>query len=250
MNRRLPYFVLLVVLWVPGVASAYSDPALFTEGTLEGGGGGRFFTGSPVDGYSCAVCHSGGQKPFVTVIGLPLDGYDPGVTYQIDIQWNEPLEPHALALEFVTATGQGAGTLSLPAPEQVPATAHCEQNPMSDVAAYLVQSKTRNIVGTTDCGASSVRFNFTAPLDLEIAFAATVVRGDGSGTSDGDGVVELSKVLRRRGLSSTTRGATSCAAALDGTTRSSRGWLHMSGALMLTGLFQRRRIRRAKTRFC
>ena len=40
-----------------GAAHAFSEPLLYPEDPLNGGGGGRFFTGSPLDAYSCAVCH-------------------------------------------------------------------------------------------------------------------------------------------------------------------------------------------------
>lgn len=205
----------LLGLWLltPSMAAAFSDPALFTESTLQGGGGGRFFTGSPVDGYSCAVCHQGGTTPRVNVIGLPVEGYDAGVTYQIEVRWSEPQVSHALTLEMVNLAGQGAGEVVLTPAERVGPLGRCEQSPDGQVASYLLHTPTRSIVGISDCGAGSLLFNFTAPGDDQIAFAATIVRSDSSGTAEGDGVLELSKILRRRGSVTTTRGSTSCAAA-------------------------------------
>jgi hypothetical protein len=51
----------LCLVALPLPVHAFSDPARFgkypeEEGGL-GGGGGRFFTGSPADGYGCSVCH-------------------------------------------------------------------------------------------------------------------------------------------------------------------------------------------------
>jgi hypothetical protein len=106
-----------------------------------GGGGGRYFTGSPADGYGCSVCHSGPEKfsfP-VRVTGLPMNGYIPGTTSSIRLSWAEAsawsgataaqraalkpgvaavLEPMtALTAEFVADDAEGAGsagTLELP----------------------------------------------------------------------------------------------------------------------------------------
>src|SRR5262245_23122316 len=41
-------------------ARAFSDPTIYGKYPSQklGGGGGRYFTGSPADGYSCSVCHT------------------------------------------------------------------------------------------------------------------------------------------------------------------------------------------------
>jgi len=232
----------------PTFAHAFSDPYRFTDEVLIGGGGGRFFTGSPVDGYSCAVCHEGGVRPEVTVIGLPVGGYDAGVTYPVELRWTNPEVPHAANLEFVNLAGLGAGTITLPPPEQIGPTGRCEQSPTGDVATFIMEfTRGRRIVGMSNCGASSLRFNFTAPDVDEIAFAGGVVRTDESSTADGDGVVELTKVLHRRGAQEATTGSTACAistrARPDSPLSSPLSWGAFTCAVFFSRLVVRRRRR-------
>jgi len=250
---------LLTCIWVAlGLASnavlptpshAFSDPFRFTDEVLLGGGGGRFFTGSPVDGYSCAVCHEGGVRPQVTVIGLPVGGYDAGVTYPVELRWTNPEVPHAANLEFVNLAGLGAGTITLPPPEQIGPAGRCEQSPTGDVAAFIMEfTRGRRIVGMSNCGARSLRFNFTAPDVDEIAFAGGVVRTDDSSSADGDGVVELTKVLHRRGAEAATTGSTACSinarARPDSPLSSPLSWGAFTCAVFFSRLAVRRRRRR------
>src|SRR5690348_3551226 len=71
---------------------AFSDPSSFSKAANEGGGGGRYFSGSPLDGYTCSVCHRGGTAPEVNVSGVPLNGYTPGMAYEIKVDWPDALE--------------------------------------------------------------------------------------------------------------------------------------------------------------
>ncbi|MET0388368.1 MAG: hypothetical protein ABW321_20520 [Polyangiales bacterium] len=129
----------------PARVAAFTDPTLFGEFPSEmdiGGGGGRYFSGSPADGYGCSVCHtsaSGYQFPLY-VQGLPMNGYIPGTPYNITLSWPEAaaftaasaqqvvqkpvpgggvvptnLSPRtALTAEFVAEDGGDSGTLELP----------------------------------------------------------------------------------------------------------------------------------------
>ena len=108
--------------------------AAFTHGedfgaypsTKLGAGGGRYFTGSPADGFDCSVCHTSpsGYHPPLYQKGLPVEGYIPGKFYsEITLTWPEVtgleasaaaqgLHPAtALMIEFVSEDGGNAGTL-------------------------------------------------------------------------------------------------------------------------------------------
>ena len=80
-------FIALALLCAPSPALAYSDhlvfgrPAYDPDPTVEqGGGGGRFFTGSMVDNYTCEVCHRGAEAEpeGFEVTGWPEATYTPG----------------------------------------------------------------------------------------------------------------------------------------------------------------------------
>lgn len=91
-----------------------------------GGGGGRYFTGSPADGFDCSVCHTS-NPPYSFPIeqkGLPIDGYVPGKPYtQITLSWPQATQKEqealstgkkpliALMAEFVSEDGGNAGKL-------------------------------------------------------------------------------------------------------------------------------------------
>src|SRR5262249_50188347 len=100
-------------------ARAFSDPYRFNDDVLAGGGGGRWFTGSPADGYGCDVCHAGARLRGIIVQGLP-ERYLPGTMYDIQIDW--PASEHVTAVVEVTdELGNGAGALALPS-APLPAT--------------------------------------------------------------------------------------------------------------------------------
>jgi hypothetical protein len=196
-------FALCALLCVAPAASvrAFSDIERFPRSVQEGGGGGRLFTGSPADGYACSVCHLGGEEPSVIVYGLPIDGYVPGQTYDVEVAWNNVAGSHALHLEIVDeATKRGAGRVSLIDPATIDARGRCGSLPNEKPADYILEGEGRQIIGSQGCGASSVRFRFTAPNVPEIVFAGSVVRaGEPQASPEGDGVQNLNRVLRRAG---------------------------------------------------
>lgn len=139
LGSRSTSFFCLGVLVVAGVATlgvssrawAFTNPTdygTYPDGSPAsvGFGAGRYFTGSPADGYSCEVCHSNPRNYSfpLTHKGLPLDGYVPGKQYKIEISWPEAtaaymtaktqgLNPVAtLVAEFIAEDGGPAGTLS------------------------------------------------------------------------------------------------------------------------------------------
>lgn len=68
---------------------AFSQPSYYARDAALGGGGGRWFTGTAVDGYTCAVCHTGEGSWTLHVEGLPAEGYVPGTRYDVRITWPE-----------------------------------------------------------------------------------------------------------------------------------------------------------------
>lgn len=193
----------LVLATLPSAAHAFSEPLLYPEPTTAGGGGGRFFTGSPLDSFSCAVCHSGGPRPVVTLRGLP-ESFEPGETYDLELSWTEARNPHAATLEIVDAEGKAAGKLALPDEEDVEDDARCilSEDPAQreQVASAIFPYAGREILTVTGCGARNVRFTYTAPRDArKIALTASIVRSDKSEDIEGDGVLELRRVVERDG---------------------------------------------------
>ena len=169
-------------------ADAFSDLSKFAESAGTGGGGGRYFTGSPADGYTCSVCHAGGTIPSLTIDGIP-DRLVPGTRHEVTIRWTEPEFSHAMQLELVDATGAHP-TLELD-PEMVAAASRCESRPDAPSAVHVVDAGARRIVGVEDCGASEVSFAFTVPDTARLVLAIGAVRTDSSGTADGDGTRHL-----------------------------------------------------------
>lgn len=220
-------------------AQAFSEPLLYQDDPINGGGGGRFFTGSPLDGYSCAVCHQGAAPPNVTLSGLPKS-FEPGMTYDIVLSWTTPTAPHGLNLEIVDVDGRAAGELALPKTADLTADDRCTftEDPIfkDKQASYLVETGTRNIVGVRACGARSLHFSFTAPDTAKIALTASIVRSDESKDVKGDGVRELRQISYRGNEFSQVVSGSGCGVIAQG--RSALPW---SLLLALTGfLFARR----------
>jgi hypothetical protein len=230
---------MVLVLAQAQKAEAFSDTAKFELPAVEGGGGGRFFTGSPPDGYSCTVCHQGGQSPNVLVSGLPLDGFQPGTTYEIAVTFDQPELSHALALEFVTEAGVQAGTVAFPENAEADPAAHCAQDLTLSFAPYLMPVRGRTIVGLGDCGATALRFRFTPPNEPLVAFSLGIVTSNGQGDSAGDGARQITHVLRRFGERSPSAVGATCNVdwARSDTPRPSRWFILM---LVMLALFRRR----------
>jgi hypothetical protein len=114
---------------------------MFFATVQEGGTAGRWFTGSPADGYTCSVCHEGAPGWPVNVTGLPSDGYETGKVYNLRIVWNEfrareiqllAASPTAdpvmgLVTELISEDGTGAGTIELAELPDVSANEKCSR---------------------------------------------------------------------------------------------------------------------------
>jgi hypothetical protein len=209
----------LLLASIPLRALAFSDPEMFGEPAEAGGGAGRQFTGAPVDGLSCSVCHRGGTEPVVSIEGLP-DTFEPGARYAVALRWeDDPDESHALQLELTSESGDHA-KLELPDLKSLSRRSRCDGDDEGAPAVYSVEDEERSVLGVLDCGASELEFEFTAPDAPKLYFAAGIVRSDSSATADGDGVLEVRETLERSGASRENSG---CSAAGGGEALTSPG---------------------------
>lgn len=235
--HRLGLVVLLIASsgWFGGAgkARAFSDPSLYGKYPSEqlGGGGGRYFTGSPADGYGCSVCHTAPVDYHWPLYqsGLPVDGYIPGNPYTVRLQWPEaaawaqqsgsPMT--SLTAEFVAEDGGPAGTL-----ENVALVLHrtselCTSGDTTLFAHSIMQlaegvdpvaepldpdgqqpcvadgeGKRRCVLTVRPCGSSEVQVRWRAPEQWggPIWFSAGFVVTDraSSQPNDNDYVTELS----------------------------------------------------------
>ncbi|MFV8753295.1 DUF4266 domain-containing protein [Nannocystaceae bacterium ST9] len=211
----------------------YSSPSSYAQpASPEGGGGGRWFTGSPAEGYDCSVCHAGGPPLELEIHGLPLAGWDPGSTYELQIAWAEPDAHVALLTEFVRADGSGIGRVELaPEPLLLPEE-RCAGGPRAAKLHEL--DPTRQIVSLGDCGARLLRMQWTAPdhADDDAWLFLAGVHADASDDPHGDGVM-LQSIRLPGPASSSARG---CELAES----SPRGGLALLGLLALALVRPRR----------
>jgi len=184
-------------------SSRFAAPVSGLETGAWGGGGGRWFTGSPGDGYACAVCHGDREGPF-TVEGIP-EVFEPGMEYVFEIAWPED-ENGAVALEVVDASGRPAGSLVIEddAPE-----ARC---PADSPATQAWPVGEREVVLTEACGARYQRVRWTAPTEgLEAFVYAAGVIGNRSGDPTGDATLTARFAMSRVGAPTPEAGSVSCA---------------------------------------
>lgn len=176
---------LLLILALPAASHAFSDASLYEVPAIEGGGGGRLFTGSRVDGYACSVCHGEAPATDFTIDPLP-DHLERGRRYDLVIRWAHPELPHALHLELANPDGSHPD-VTLPA--MPPPASRCGQATDGTPATYAVDVGIRRVIGVEPCGAAMVTASFVATGErIELAVAA--VRGDGSETAEGDATFE------------------------------------------------------------
>jgi hypothetical protein len=250
---------LAIALLAPGRAAAFSNSDLFaakdSSGQPQPGGGlGRFFTGSPADGYTCKVCHHGGQGPTLRILGLPLSGYQPNTQYEVTVDWPDNFLHIALALEITNQAGVAAGKLELPPENQLRPYEGC-QPPLPAPAPAISAGQLvnppptgRQIIQMPDCSAQQLRFWWTAPaLDVgPVWLAGAVVSSDTSTTPQGDGVTEFSHVISSPTSPSTPASDTTggCNVALPKRTQST-DWSAAAFALTTCAFGLRLRRRRA-----
>ena len=189
----------LVVGLAPGRVWAYSSPSLYAADPVRaGGGGGRVFTGAPRDGLDCSVCHRGGAAPTLELKGGPGEVYVPGATYQFELNWAAG-QHVGLAAEAADPSGAPLGALRVASGKDLLIEERCAGG---GAAAKVLEIEDRGPIALGDCGATRLRFQWTAPMvategDLYVA----VVLGDGEGTAEMDGVAAFTVPLRTEPMS-------------------------------------------------
>ena len=208
------WLVCVVAAWfaAPSGAAAYSDADYFSLPPSGAGAGGRYFTRSPIDGYSCGVCHQGPAGPVIRVFGLPVSGYKPGTDYEITVDWSDDLGHLSASLEVTDMEGKRAGRIRLPRGAEILDAERCDGQP--DLGSELIRvpprdqaddrsycgdlsqpapSSCREIVHVNPCGSRRARFLWTAPAwDLgKLWFAGSAVASDNDTTTQGDGVTDF-----------------------------------------------------------
>ena len=192
LTKSLLFVLPGVLLWVlPNQADAYLTRASFAQDVEEGGGGGRYFTGSPLDQQGCGSCHTGGSDETGLFFALPLpEAYEAGQAYNIAVQWAQGPGVSAGSLEVVNANGRGIGTIEI-VEEQA---SQCNTTGREGELATSLQTddlNNRTIAGTDACGAFLLNVVWTAPLDPSgqaFVYASAVLAGteEGQGQPAGD----------------------------------------------------------------
>jgi hypothetical protein len=178
--------VLLVVALL-----GYSSPASYAQPVLpEGGGGGRWFTGSPAEGFDCSVCHAGGEPIEFDIQGLPVEGWSPGQTYELQVRWNDPTAHVSLLAEFARADGAGIGRVELAPEASLLQDERCTSGPRA-AKIHALEQEAREITSFDDCGARLLRLAWTAPeqADDDAWLFLAGVHSDASEDAAGDGVM-------------------------------------------------------------
>lgn len=214
---------LLAVALCPEQASAYASAEGFAAPPGEGGGGGRYFTGSIADGHDCSVCH-GDVVGRLFVEGFPGTHYVPGESYEFRLGW--PVgSTTGVAFEVVDSNGVGAGSLSVPDPESGES---CSRGPATEVVAL----GDREVAYTRPCGARLMRLLWTAPSDGQpVWIHGAAVQSNGNGRPDGDPIVNFERTLAAEGTPRPERNVVvGCSAAESGW---SSGWHWLLFALLV-----------------
>lgn len=227
----------LTCAWVAS-ALAFSEPDSYLDEPENGGGGGRWFTGSPAEGYGCGVCHTGSaeqaQYPLRSE-GFPTAGYVPGQTYELRMFWPEfsareqqipsvmGAEPPSMGLiaEFVAESGIGSGMLEVTRKGALPdELCTFPPNSASSIIYHIVPGADpaevsrceansvgeRCVVAVKSCGARELRVRWTAPPQAQdsVWFSAGFVATDRlSRNPQRDSVTEIAGPLRPVGGAST-----------------------------------------------
>jgi hypothetical protein len=151
------------------VAHAFSSVTTYSDDAANGGGGGRWFTGSPAEGYDCSVCHTSHiaySFPLYQT-GLPLNGYVPGVAYTVRLTWPEAADAEqknkaaglrpltSLNAEFLAEDGEGSGITEVQ-PEFAMPNENCDAQvgAASVYAASVFQTSGDSATSTNSCTAS------------------------------------------------------------------------------------------------
>ncbi len=167
------------------VGAGFSTPAAYPQPVTEGGGGGRFFTGSHHDAIGCDSCHEPVGDLQLRFEGLP-ERYEAGLTYTIVARWPQTSRAVSVVGEWVDKDGDPVGTVVLPPADAVEPGDRCASG--SVAAAMFETEDGRQIVGMPACGASQLRLQWTAPLEAAgaVSFHLGAVASDDSDDPAGD----------------------------------------------------------------
>lgn len=199
----------------PAVALAYSAGTRFDEPAADavtdtwGGGGGRRFTGSPADGFTCAVCHTDASNAEWAMLGVPEDGWTPRAEVVLDIVWPETLRQAAVALELVHGDGTPAGTVALLDDAELSERERCTGSGVGAHVAWPARDG-RTVIASDACGASRLRVRWTAPASGSgpVWLHATTVQGNGSGDATGDAFAAVAFAMQQAGAPPAERSVT------------------------------------------
>jgi hypothetical protein len=196
--RRSVLACAFVWLAGPSTANAYLDGRTFEDEAVNGGGGGRLFTGAPRDGYDCSVCHRGGAPLAAELEGLPSEGWEPGRTYVLTIPFPDEVRNVGAVIEVANERGEGAGTLEgLASADLTPADLCRGDAP----AAHGVEIEGRAVARVDVCGAQRLAVRWTAPSTpvTSLRVFASLVASNDSGDPSGDSTGRIALALRARG---------------------------------------------------
>ncbi|HKP58427.1 MAG TPA: hypothetical protein VJV78_16995 [Polyangiales bacterium] len=211
-------------------AAAFAEPERFGQPTNAAGGGGRWFTGSPAEGFSCAVCHEGGAQAPLQVLGLPEGSYQLGNAYEITARWPPTSDKISLALELTDATGHPAGSVRLPPADELLVPEFCEPaDAQIEAGVANTLPDGRVVLSVPDCGAKQLRFLWTAPVsDVgPVWLSGSLVQSDGMGDMLGDGVTDVLRVMPapRSDVSGAAQISAGCSAGGHGSPAAASGML-------------------------
>lgn len=243
---------LLLVTWVTTgfagstTAHAFSDPrSSYDLPVLDGGGGGRWFTGTSKDGFGCDVCHTNRAAVPLAITGLPLDaGYAPGQPYEVGVRWPEQVEHLALVLEMVDDSGGTAGSLAVPVPEAARSEEQCSEEGAEGIPASSVidSASGRQLAAVVDCGSRAMRMLWTAPSPVigTVWLSGGFVWSDDDASAAGDISVPIRKPIPALGAQAPEQvlAQAGCSA---GRPHASASWQPLAASLGLLYWARRRR---------
>jgi hypothetical protein len=185
-------------LWLaPGSAHAYRNPARFVAPAEDGGGGEKFFTASRAEGYGCGVCHTSGEPVALEVRGLPVDGYLPGQSYAVTIDWPDAMRSVALNVELTDYDGNPVGDILRPDPGTLGAADLCKESDAPSTGQELPTIPSgRRVLTVAECGQQQTTFLWRAPLIPTRGYlGASLVFSNRDSKLGGDRVVDISRAF-------------------------------------------------------
>jgi hypothetical protein len=249
---------MLVVWTCSSDAHAYQDPMRFIAGVDTGGAGGRFFTGSPADAYTCKVCHTGGKPVHLQISGLPVDGYVPGQAYRISLTWPAGLKAVGADFEITDGAGRPFGQLAMANRDDLGMADQCMATGLPDTFVLPVESSQRMIAATVACGGGRATVDWIAPTpgtDADSArigstahFNGSLVSSNSDGKVDGDDVTDFSRSigLAQQKAPIARKVSGSCSTTSGVRASPSHSGLQLGSIALALALGVRRRVRRAR----